>query len=124
MEVLNKAQELANALENSEELLQMREAEKRMNEDQTAMSLMHEFRNKQMEVYNVQVAGQEPSKELEQEMENLRAKLQENPLILDYITAQEKLGRVLEYINRAISQVLQGESSCDESSCSSCAGCN
>jgi cell fate (sporulation/competence/biofilm development) regulator YlbF (YheA/YmcA/DUF963 family) len=124
MDVLNKAQELAEALENSEELLKMREAEQRMSEDQDAMSLMQEFRRKQMDVYNVQVAGQIPSEELEQEMENISKRLQENPLISDYITAQEKVGRILEYINSAISQVLQGGNGCDESSCSSCAGCS
>jgi len=124
MDVLTKALELAEALEASPELNQMRKAEEAMQADKDAMSLMQEFRAKQMEVYNMQVAGEEPSDKLSEELENFRNKLQENLLIMDYLTAQEKVGRILEYINNAISNVLQGGNGCSESSCSSCSGCS
>lgn len=125
MDVLTKAQELAEALEASSELNQMRTAEAAMQADPNAMALMQEFRGKQMEVYNMQVAGQEPTDTLTGELEGLRGKLQENILIMDFLAAQDKVGKILEYINSAISQVLQGgDGGCDEGSCSSCSGCS
>ena len=124
MDILTKAQELADALENSTELQNLREAEKAMQVDKNAMSLMNDFRTKQMEVYNMQVSGEEPSDQLNEELDSRREKMQENILIMDFLSAQEKVGRILEQINNAISKVLQGDHGCDESSCSSCSGCS
>ncbi|MEL7566464.1 MAG: YlbF family regulator [Dehalobacterium sp.] len=124
MDVLTKALELAEALEASPELNEMRKAEEAMQADKEAMSLMQDFRVKQMEVYNMQVAGEEPSDKLSEELEDFRKKLQENLLIMEYLTAQEKVGRILEYINTAISKVLQGDNGCSESSCAGCSGCS
>lgn len=124
MDVLTKAQELADALEASPELNKLRETEKAMQADKKAMSLMQDFRRKQMEVYNMQVAGEEPSDQLTEELDSLRDKLQENLLIMDYLSAQERMGKILEQINGAISRVLQGDQGCSESSCAGCSGCN
>lgn len=124
MDVLTKAQELADVLEGSPELNQMRAAEAAMKADKNAFSLMQDFSAKQMEVYNMQVSGKEPSDKLSEELESLREKIQETPLIMDYLTAQGQVGNILENINNAISRVLQGDRGCDESSCSSCSGCS
>lgn len=123
MNVLTKALELAEALETSPELNQMREAEKVMHGDKVAMSLMNDFNAKQMEAYNLQVSGEDPSDKLMEELNALRQKLEENDLIMDYLTAQEEVGKILEYINNAISQVLQGDSGCSSSDCAGCSGC-
>ncbi|ATW24246.1 YlbF family regulator [Candidatus Formimonas warabiya] len=123
MDILNKAQELADALEKSDELRNLREAEKTMQSDKQAMKLMNDFRVKQLEVYNMQVAGEEPSDQLTEELDQLREKLQENLFIMDYLSAQEKVGKILEQINNIISQVLHGDS-CNGNSCASCSGCN
>jgi cell fate (sporulation/competence/biofilm development) regulator YlbF (YheA/YmcA/DUF963 family) len=124
MDILFKAQELANALENSPELHELRATEKIMKADKTAMSLMNDFQMKQMEVYNMQVAGEEPSDKLTSELHSLREKLQENDVVMDYLKAQEKVGFILEQINNVISRVLQGDNACGEEGCAGCSGCN
>ncbi|MGI6629066.1 MAG: YlbF family regulator [Bacillota bacterium] len=124
MDVLVKAQELAEALEKSSELHDLRLKEKILKSNSSAMSLMNEFQKKQMEVYNMQVAGEEPSDKITDELNILRDKLQENEIILDYLKAQEKLGKILEEINYAISRVLQGDDACGEDGCAGCSGCN
>lgn len=123
MNVLTKALELAEALEASPELNKMRESEKAMHADKDAMALMRDFNVKQMEVYNLQVSGEEPSEKLMGELTAQRQKLEENSLILDYLTAQQEVGKILEYINNAVSQVLQGDSGCSPSDCAGCSGC-
>jgi len=124
MDILAKAQELADALEQSPELNELRKKEEIMKADSTAMSLMNDFQLKQMEVYNMQVSGEEPSDKLTGELESLRQKLQENDVIMDYLEAQEKVGKILTQINYTISQVLQGDSACSEGGCAGCSGCN
>ncbi|MGI6684774.1 MAG: YlbF family regulator [Bacillota bacterium] len=124
MDILVKAQELADALERSPELYELRNTEKIMKSDSAAMSLMNDFQEKQMEVYNMQVSGVEPSDKLTKDLENLRQKLQENDVIMDYLRAQEKVGKILGQINNVISQVLQGDNACSESGCAGCSGCN
>jgi len=123
MNILEKAAELAAALEGSDEVKQVRETEKIVQADKQAVELMNKFQAKQMEVYNIQMAGKDPSEEISQELNQLRDRIQKNNKLMDYIQAQEKLGKILEQVNVLISKALQGDS-CGDNCCSGCAGCS
>lgn len=122
-EILEKAQELATALQESFELQNVRAKEKLVQDDPAAKKLMDGLRATQMEYYNLQMDGGEPSEELVAKLKSLQEEMEENDLLMDYMEAQESLGKVLQQINVMISQALSGEG-CSGTECSSCSGCN
>ena len=123
-EILEKAQELANALQESFELQNVRAKEKLVQADPAAKVLMDGLRATQMEYYNLQMEGGEPSEELVSKLKSLQEEMEDNSILMDYMEAQETLGKVLQQVNIMISQALSEGEGCSGTECSSCAGCN
>ncbi|MDD2498367.1 MAG: YlbF family regulator [Desulfitobacteriaceae bacterium] len=122
MSVLEKAKELADALTVSPELNDMREKEKLVKADSEASQLMDKISARQMELYQLQTEGKEPSPELMEMLRGLQEEMERNNKVMDYLGAQEKMGKILQEVNKMISEALSG-GSCEENDCSHCAGC-
>ncbi|MGI6066573.1 MAG: YlbF family regulator [Bacillota bacterium] len=122
MSVLEKAKELSDALSGSPELNDMREKEKLVKADSEASQLMDKISARQVELYQLQMEGKEPSPELMEILRGLQEEMERNDKVMNYLEAQEKMGKILQEINKMISQALSGES-CEGNDCSHCAGC-
>jgi len=122
-DILAKAHELAKTMEESAELAAVREKEAAVQGDAEAKRIMDGLRSSQMEYYNLQMSGEEPSADLMAKIQSLQSEMEENSLVMDYMEAQETLGKILQQVNVIISQVLNGGQGCSGSDCSSCSGC-
>lgn len=129
MSVLEKARELGIELSKSEEIISMREAEAMMLHNPEAQALIKEFNEKQQALRMMQSQGRELTEEMKREVEDLEARVLENPYIYNFFKAQQTFEKVLEDINNIIGQAIGTASGC---SCSSdcgtgpcdCEGCN
>lgn len=124
MNVLEKAQELADALAGSPEIAELRGMEEKIKKNPEAEGLINEFRFKQMQYYNLQMEGKEATEEMMKEVQELQDRMEENQLVMDYMSAQERVGKILEQVNAMISRALQGDSCASGECCSGCSGCN
>lgn len=132
--ILEKANELAEALTESEELVTMRKAELAMNSDPEAEKIIAEFQAKQKQVYEVQMHGQELSDQDKKEIEAIEGKMNGNSSIRAYMEATDKFENLLKSVNMIITRALSGEeqgcgcgSECGSdcgSDCGPSCGCN
>lgn len=127
-DVIEKANELAEAIVNSSELKLMREAEMTMNNDDDAVNILDEFREQQQKVYQLQMTGQQLSDQDRLEVAAIEGKMGGNAKIKAYMEASEKFERMLQSVNQIITRALSGDEGCDcgcdGGSCGSgCGGC-
>lgn len=118
MSVVIKANELAQELVRSQEVVALREAEAAMYSDENAKVLLAEYENIQKEIF--ELGTDTVSETIHAKLDELEKKIEGNPTIAVYIEAQEKVERMLQSINMIISKALNGSSSCSPSACSSC----
>ncbi len=125
-QVLEKAVELADALENCTELKDVKEKENEIKADPVASSLINSYFEMQHQMYQLQESGKEPDADLLQQFNDIQDKMSENIIIAEYYKSQETLGFLLQKINTMISKAITGEdpSECSDSDCASCAGCH
>lgn len=128
--IIEKANELAEALTESAELTNMRQAELVMNSDPEAEKIIAEFQEKQKHVYELQMRGEELGDQEKKEIEAIESKMSGNPAIRAYMEATDKFESLLRSVNMIITRALSGEdqgcgcgSDCGPDCGSSC-GCN
>lgn len=121
MSVLDKARELAAEILESSELVEMRNTEQAMLNDEEAQKLIEEFKNKQKAYQLVKSQGKELTESQQQEVDDLESRMLDNPLILDYFRAQQNFENMLEEINNIIAGAISGgECQCSDDCCTSC----
>lgn len=121
MSVLDKARELAAEILDSSELVEMKNAEQAMLNDEEALKLIEEFKNKQKAYQLVKSQGKELTESQQQEVDDLESRMLDNPLILDYFRAQQNFENMLEEINNIIAGAISGgECQCSDDCCTSC----
>ena len=122
--VLEKAAELAAAIEESDELKQVKEMQKVIQEDQEAEEILNSFFQMQQQMYELQTKGIEPDDELNAQYNAIQDKMEQNMNVAKYYQSQAALGQLLQQINGLITKAITGEEGCSEESCASCAGCS
>lgn len=123
--VLEKAAELAAALEDCEELKNIKEKENQVKADPEASSILSSYFEMQQQMYHLQDQGKEPDAELTEQFNAIEDKMEQNMTIAEFYKSQEALGLLLQKVNGLISKALTGEDpSCSEDQCASCAGCH
>lgn len=125
MSILEKAQDLATAITESPELRRVKETELRIMIDMEAREIIEAYQNLQIEVMNSGVMYEELPEAKKQEIEALEQKMNDHPIINDYLSASQELNQILESVNMVIQGALTGEGSscsCSPSDCSSCGG--
>ncbi|PKM81910.1 MAG: YlbF family regulator [Firmicutes bacterium HGW-Firmicutes-14] len=111
-EIMEKANELAAAIAESPELADMREKEKEMNQNPEAVVIINEFREKQQQVYDIQMRGEEIDDNDKQDIAAIESKMNSNPAIRSYIEASEKFENLLRSVNLIVSKAIAGEQGC------------
>ncbi|MDT3699542.1 MAG: YlbF family regulator [Thermincola sp.] len=125
--IITKANELAEALTESEELAAMRQAELVMNSDPEAEKIVTEFQEKQKQIYEIQMRGEELGDQDKKEIEAIEGKMSGNPSIKAYMEASDRFESLLRSVNMIITRALSGEEEqgcgCG-SECGPSCGCN
>lgn len=111
-EIMERAEELAAAIADSQELADMREKEMDMNDDPEAVVIIREFREKQQHVYDLQMQGNELSEADKQDIAAIEEKMSGNPAIRAYITSSEKFEELLKGVNMVIAKAIAGDAAC------------
>ena len=122
--VLEKAAELAAAIEESDELKQVKEMQQVIQEDKEAEEILNSFFQMQQQMYELQGKGIEPDDELNAQYNAIQDKMEQNMNVAKYYQSQAALGQLLQQINGLITKAITGEEGCSEESCASCAGCS
>ena len=122
--VLEKAAELAAAIEESDELKQVKEMQQVIQEDKEAEEILNSFFQMQQQMYELQSKGVEPGDELNAQYNAIQDKMEQNMNVAKYYQSQAALGQLLQQINGLITKAITGEEGCSEEICASCAGCS
>jgi len=98
-ELYIKACELAKAIASSQEACKLKEAEQRIRSDKDASGLTEQW----LEIYNrvqeLEKAGKPLTEDDERSIEFIEAKVENHPLIIDYINAYQKFIELLQKVN-------------------------
>ena len=127
--VLNQAEQLAEAILESEEFIRMRLAEQAAMRDAAAAGLISEYSERRARVESLLASNDLDHKALNEAGEQLEATqkaIDDNTMLKTMREANEKFTNMMQQVNKIIKFVVTGES--DESdgctgSCDSCGGC-
>ena len=114
MAIKEKAHELAQEIINSSEYEEMKQAEQAVMNDDEASDLMEELESVQQRIQMAQMNGQEIDQQQQKKIQNLKAKMQQNAKISDFLSAQQEFNEVMEDVNEIISDALQGKEQAPE----------
>jgi len=114
MAIKEKAHELAQEIINSSEYEEMKQAEQAVMNDDEASDLMEELESVQQRIQMAQMNGQEIDQQQQKKIQNLKAKMQQNAKISDFLSAQQEFNEVMEDVNELISNALQGKEQAPE----------
>lgn len=124
-EVMQKAQELAEAIVESSIYQRMHAAELQVNKDEEAVKAVAEFVEKRQAVETV-LAQSDMDHELlaraGEEMEEAEKRLNEVPLVKEMQEARREFTQMMENVNRILRLVVTGET--DDGCSGDCSGCS
>ncbi|MGI6150609.1 MAG: YlbF family regulator [Christensenellales bacterium] len=128
--VTEKAMELGQALVDCAEFKIYQEAKAAFESDAEAVQLLTEYTQKEREITDkISTISIDPEqfKALSEELESLRVKATENPLISDLTKAQIGFDAVMRMVNDIITSYINPDakqSSCCSGNCAGCSGCH
>ena len=106
--VVDKAEELANAISESEELVQLRQAAERVDNDEKASAALQKFSEKQEMVQRAASSGLQLPPEQMEELQEMQSQIREIPSIQDFATAQMGFNQLMDRVNDIISAAVMG----------------
>lgn len=121
--VLEKAAELAAAIEECDELKQVKEMQQVIQQDKEAEEILNSFFQMQQQMYQLQEKGVEPDDELNAQYNAIQDKMEQNLTVAKYYQTQAALGQMLQQINSLITKAITGEEGCTDEMCANCTGC-
>ena len=130
-EILEHARLLADAIARSTELAELHSMEDVMAADNSAQELIAELQKAQQRYLDLQQADKLSDSDINA-VDELEAKVQENPAIANYMNAQDKFTEMLDSVNSILAGAIANKSngcscaddSCDSDGCSGgCSGC-
>lgn len=135
--VMHKAQELAEAILESNVYQRMHAAEMQVNKDEAAVKAVSDFVEKRQTVENLLASNNLDHEELAkagEAMEEAEKTLNAVPLVHEMQEARQEFTQMMENVNRILRLVITGETEeeCDcggdcggcTGSCSTCGGCH
>lgn len=123
MSIYDKAKALADEIRASEELRRVKETELKMLIDLPAREIVETYQQIQMDAINAGISYDELDADKKSQLEDLEKKMQENAVIMEYMTANQELNQMLESVNMIISSALNDNNGGGCSSCSSAGNC-
>ena len=124
-EVMQKAQELAEAIVESSVYQRMHAAELQVNKDEEAVKAVAAFVEKRQAVENVLAQSDMDHEQLArvgEEMEEAEKRLNEVPLVKEMQEARRDFTQMMENVNRILRLVVTGET--DDGCSGDCSGCS
>ena len=118
-ELYVKAYELAKAIANSQEAIELKESEQRIRQDKVANDLTERWLRVYNRIQELEKAGKPLSEKDERSIEFIEAKVENHPLILDYIDAYQRFTKLLQEINDVLMGALDSDIN-DGISCRDC----
>lgn len=133
-EVMNKAQELAEAILDSEVYTKMHTLEMQMNKDEEAVKAMSDMIEKRQVVENILASADldpDALAKASEEMEAAEKHMNDVKLIQDLKDARKEFSEMMNNVNRILRLVITGEVEDETASsggctgnCASCGGCS
>ena len=108
--VLEKAQELADAISVSDELTKLRSAAEKVDTDEKATTALKKFQEKQETIQMAARSGLELPPEQMAEMQTLQGHIQQIPSIHDFAHAQGNFNALIDKVNDIIAGAVMGVS--------------
>ena len=124
-EVMQRAQELAEAIVESSVYQRMHAAELQVNKDEAAVKAVAEFVEKRQAVETVLAQSDMDHEQLArvgEEMEEAEKRLNEVPLVKEMQEARKEFTQMMENVNRILRLVVTGET--DDGCSGDCSGCS
>lgn len=90
MSIYDKANELAEELKNSKEVVDLREANKNIEGNELNKKVLDDFRNIQMNAYSEQMKAGKVSDETMKEFNDIGARISNNESVSQYIQLEQK----------------------------------
>ncbi len=119
-EITEKAGLLADAIARSSELAELRSTEDAMTADTSAQVLIAELQKAQERFMEKQQSGSELSEADKSAVDEIETKVEGNPAIVAYMTAQDKFTVMLDSVNAILAGAIAGSSggcSCQDEVC-------
>lgn len=107
--VLDKAQELADAISDCDELVELREAAEKVEDDEAATSMIERLQEKQEIVRRAASSGLELPDEQISELKRLQGQIGDIESVRDFNLAQGSFNKLMEDVNNIIAQALSGD---------------
>ena len=95
MSIYDKAKALADEIRASEELRRVKETELKMLIDLPAREIVETYQQIQMDAINAGISYDELDADKKSQLEDLEKKMQENAVIMEYMTANQELNQML-----------------------------
>ncbi|MHB0915835.1 MAG: YlbF family regulator [Thermoleophilia bacterium] len=124
--VLDKAQELADAISESEELEELRQAAELLDEDEIATAAIKQFQDKQETIRRAASSGLELPEDQISALKELQGRIGEIPTVQGFASAQDGFNILMSKVNDIISAAVTGIVPGEEeggSDCSPSGGC-
>lgn len=123
--ILDKAQELADAISASEELVLLREAAEKVDNDEAATTALQKFQEKQEMVQRAASSGLQLPPEQMEELQEMQAEIRDIPSIQGFASAQTSFNELMDKVNEIISCAVMGKQPGEEPDGESCSpGCS
>jgi cell fate (sporulation/competence/biofilm development) regulator YlbF (YheA/YmcA/DUF963 family) len=102
MNVYDKVNELARVLKTTPEVIEYKNAFEKINLNPTNKKMVDDFREKQLELYSLQMQGKEPEKEQLEKANKLWSVINLNSEVREYFEAEMKFSRLWEDIMKIL----------------------
>ncbi|QKS70734.1 YlbF family regulator [Paenalkalicoccus suaedae] len=105
--LLDKANELAQVLKESEEFTKLQNLHNEINEDEVAKRMLDNFRNVQLELQQKQMQGQEITEEEVQQAQKQFELVQQHEKIMQLMEEEQRMSQLVGEVNKKITEPLE-----------------
>ena len=98
----DKAKELGRIIGQSSEYQAVRKSSEALNSDSDAVAVLQEMEKIRQDAQRMIQRGEQPTPEMEQQLDDLLMKVQGNPIYQRAIAAQENFDKVMYQVNNSI----------------------
>lgn len=110
-----RAEQLAQALAESEEYQRLRQARAEIEKHEAAKVMLADLQEKQQEILEIQLRGEQISMEKQEEYQKLYETISFNPYVRDLLQAEALFGRMMVEVQKIISEAIPLEDEEQES---------
>lgn len=106
MSIYDHIHALANALKNSDEVKQFKEAKEKLDADKEANEMFLDFRKYQFQFQKDQMEGKPVEKERAEQLKNMYEAVSLNITVREYLVAESRFGKIMEDISKILGEAV------------------